>query len=157
MYCVCVPNVSLIKVIILSTFTAGKSLAVSFDCKYIETSSGMQHNVDELLVGILKQIRLKMMAVSQQQTEAGEGTSSTSSVRSLFRKRSAGRHHRQQNNLNPADPAAVDGLHPNSAANNNLGRRSTSLRVRRMLGKVWPNCADYYQNKSRSCEDLHVL
>lgn len=37
----------------------GKALAVSRDCKFIETSSGIQHNVDELLVGILKQIRLR--------------------------------------------------------------------------------------------------
>uniref|UniRef100_A0A1B0BI46 Uncharacterized protein n=1 Tax=Glossina palpalis gambiensis TaxID=67801 RepID=A0A1B0BI46_9MUSC len=37
----------------------GKSLAASRDAKFIETSSGIQHNVDELLVGILKQIRLK--------------------------------------------------------------------------------------------------
>ncbi|XP_056638859.1 uncharacterized protein LOC130446550 [Diorhabda sublineata] len=37
----------------------GKSLAVARDCKFIETSSGIQHNVDELLVGILKQIRLR--------------------------------------------------------------------------------------------------
>lgn len=37
----------------------GKSLAASRDSKFIETSSGIQHNVDELLVGILKQSRLK--------------------------------------------------------------------------------------------------
>ncbi|KAJ6645420.1 GTP-binding protein GEM [Pseudolycoriella hygida] len=37
----------------------GKSLAQSRGAKFIETSSGLQHNVDELLVGILKQIRLK--------------------------------------------------------------------------------------------------
>ncbi|CAB3249770.1 unnamed protein product [Arctia plantaginis] len=37
----------------------GKGLATSRDSKFIETSSGIQHNVDELLVGILKQIRLK--------------------------------------------------------------------------------------------------
>ncbi|XP_037951313.1 uncharacterized protein LOC119682044 [Teleopsis dalmanni] len=37
----------------------GKSLAASRDAKFIETSSGIQHNVDELLVGILKQMRLK--------------------------------------------------------------------------------------------------
>lgn len=40
-------------------FSDGKALAVSRDCKFIETSSGIQHNVDELLVGILKQIRLR--------------------------------------------------------------------------------------------------
>ncbi|XP_043253405.1 uncharacterized protein LOC122397948 [Colletes gigas] len=37
----------------------GKLLATSRDCKFIETSSGIQHNVDELLVGVLKQIRLR--------------------------------------------------------------------------------------------------
>lgn len=34
----------------------GKALAKSRDAKFIETSSGIQHNVDELLVGILKQV-----------------------------------------------------------------------------------------------------
>ncbi|XP_057379954.1 pneumococcal serine-rich repeat protein-like [Daphnia carinata] len=37
----------------------GKKLATEHDCKFIETSSGIQHNVDELLVGVLKQIRLR--------------------------------------------------------------------------------------------------
>ncbi|XP_071526805.1 uncharacterized protein [Panulirus ornatus] len=37
----------------------GSNLADSYDCKYIETSSGFNHQVDELLVGVLKQIRLK--------------------------------------------------------------------------------------------------
>lgn len=32
-------------------FTEGKSLAASRECKFIETSGGIQHNVDELLVG----------------------------------------------------------------------------------------------------------
>ncbi|XP_039750586.1 uncharacterized protein LOC120626862 isoform X2 [Pararge aegeria] len=41
------------------TTNEGKALATSKDSKFIETSSGIQHNVDELLVGILKQIRLK--------------------------------------------------------------------------------------------------
>ncbi|XP_053689210.1 uncharacterized protein LOC128738241 [Sabethes cyaneus] len=37
----------------------GKQLATSREAKFIETSSGIQHNVDELLVGVVKQIRLK--------------------------------------------------------------------------------------------------
>lgn len=41
------------------TTNEGKALATTRDSKFIETSSGIQHNVDELLVGILKQIRLK--------------------------------------------------------------------------------------------------
>lgn len=42
-----------------SMFSEAKSLATSFDCKYTETSASLNHNVDELLVGILTQIRLK--------------------------------------------------------------------------------------------------
>ncbi|XP_076766285.1 uncharacterized protein LOC143433058 [Xylocopa sonorina] len=41
------------------TANEGKQLATSRECKFIETSSGIQHNVDELLVGVLKQIRLR--------------------------------------------------------------------------------------------------
>ena len=37
----------------------GKELAISYDAKFIETSAGLQHNVDELLVGVLKQILLR--------------------------------------------------------------------------------------------------
>ncbi|OWA53936.1 putative GTP-binding protein GEM [Hypsibius exemplaris] len=37
----------------------GKSTASSYDCKFTETSAGLNINVDELLVGILTQIRLK--------------------------------------------------------------------------------------------------
>ena len=32
---------------------------MSCEVKFIETSAGIQHNVDELLVGILKQMRLR--------------------------------------------------------------------------------------------------
>jgi hypothetical protein len=38
----------------------GKTVSSSYDCKYTETSGSLNHNVDELLVGILKQIRLKL-------------------------------------------------------------------------------------------------
>ncbi|WAR13285.1 REM2-like protein [Mya arenaria] len=36
----------------------GKNLANSYNCKYIETSAALNHNVDELLAGVLSQIRL---------------------------------------------------------------------------------------------------
>lgn len=39
--------------------SAGKTLAIRYGCKYIETSPGINHNVDELLVGMLAQIELK--------------------------------------------------------------------------------------------------
>ncbi|XP_013407544.1 GTP-binding protein REM 1 [Lingula anatina] len=37
----------------------GRSIAMTYDCKYTETSAVLNHNVDELLVGTLTQIRLK--------------------------------------------------------------------------------------------------
>jgi len=37
-----------------------RRVASSHDCKYVEVSAGLNHNVDTLLVGTVKQIRLKM-------------------------------------------------------------------------------------------------
>ncbi|XP_065211874.1 GTP-binding protein GEM [Planococcus citri] len=45
----------------------GKCLACTFRVKYVEISVGINHNVDELLVGILNQIRLKKQHCEQQQ------------------------------------------------------------------------------------------
>ncbi len=36
----------------------GRSAAKTYDCKFIEVSAAIDHKVDDLLVGILKQIRL---------------------------------------------------------------------------------------------------
>ncbi|XP_053980370.1 uncharacterized protein LOC128877249 isoform X1 [Hylaeus volcanicus] len=51
----------------------GKLLATSRECKFIETSSGMQHNVDELLVGVLKQIRLREMRDKKLKRQGSKG------------------------------------------------------------------------------------
>ncbi|KAJ8302698.1 hypothetical protein KUTeg_019094 [Tegillarca granosa] len=44
---------------ILLYFTEAKAIAEEYQCKYTETSVTLNHQVDELLVGILHQIRLK--------------------------------------------------------------------------------------------------
>ncbi|XP_022246276.1 uncharacterized protein LOC106462886 [Limulus polyphemus] len=41
------------------TTKEGRSLAIAYSWKFIETSTGINHHVDDLLVGILSQIRLK--------------------------------------------------------------------------------------------------
>ncbi|ESO96886.1 hypothetical protein LOTGIDRAFT_159635 [Lottia gigantea] len=41
------------------TIEESKSVATMYDCKFVETSVVLNHNVDELLVGILTQIRRK--------------------------------------------------------------------------------------------------
>jgi len=41
--------------------TEGKAAAVRFRCKYTEVSATFNHKLDELLVGIIKQMRLKLL------------------------------------------------------------------------------------------------
>ncbi|GFQ96559.1 GTP-binding protein GEM [Trichonephila clavata] len=43
----------------------GRSLAIEEGSKFIETSAGINHHVDELLVGILSQIRLKLSSMEK--------------------------------------------------------------------------------------------
>ncbi|KAI1243509.1 hypothetical protein IHE44_0001136 [Lamprotornis superbus] len=40
-------------------FAEGRACAVVFDCKFIETSAAVQHNVKELFEGIVRQVRLR--------------------------------------------------------------------------------------------------
>lgn len=118
----------------------GKSMATSYDCKYIETSVGINHNVDELLVGILTQIRLKL--------ENPERS------RDLFRKRSSSKKNLNRNK-SPASGTATPtgtGSAQNSPKKYRGSRTSASLKVRSLLGKVWAR-----DSKSKSCENLHVL
>merc|ERR1719481_444545 len=51
---------------------AGKCLAQKFNIKYIETSPGINHNVDELLVGILTQLRLKRQRTLQERSRSSK-------------------------------------------------------------------------------------
>ncbi|XP_071447847.1 uncharacterized protein [Hetaerina americana] len=136
------------------TTEEGKSMATSYDCKFIETSVGIQHNVDELLVGILTQIRLKL--------EDPERS------RALFRKRSSRRRNRSSAATTAAS-ATGDGAGggPGAAGSGSAGSgnkyrgsksagvTSSSLKMARgLLEKVWPSRCD---SKSKSCENLHVL
>ncbi|KAM3850596.1 GTP-binding protein REM 1 [Diretmus argenteus] len=41
------------------TVEEGRACAVMFDCKFIETSASLQHNVAELFEGVVRQIRLR--------------------------------------------------------------------------------------------------
>jgi hypothetical protein len=66
-------------------------MATNYDCKYIEVSAAIDHKVDDLLVGILKQIRLvkqRYLHDSRSQV-APSSTSSPPGSSSLFRGRAA--------------------------------------------------------------------
>ncbi|KAJ8870231.1 hypothetical protein PR048_029248 [Dryococelus australis] len=107
-------------------------MATSYDCKFIETSVGINHNVDELLVGLLTQIRLKLENPER--------------ARDLFRKRSCSRKKGGGRSKSPL-AGANSGHKPYRGS-----RTSTSLKVKSLLGKVWAR-----DSKSKSCENLHVL
>ncbi|KAG8237089.1 hypothetical protein J437_LFUL017367 [Ladona fulva] len=118
----------------------GKSMATSYDCKFIETSVGIQHNVDELLVGILTQIRLKL--------EDPERS------RALFRKRSSRRRNRSSAGAGEVSGSG-SGATNKYRGSKSAGVTSSSLKMARgLLEKVWPSRCD---SKSKSCENLHVL
>ncbi|XP_055379407.1 J domain-containing protein DDB_G0295729 isoform X2 [Condylostylus longicornis] len=141
------------------TSDEGKSMATAYDCKFIETSVGINHNVDELLVGLLSQIRLKL--------------ENPEKSRDLFRKRSSRRNKRACSPLgvpclsganNPSNPSSpigpsptiTDGTPPRSIQCSPRkyrgSRTSASLKVKGLLGRVWAR-----DSKSKSCENLHVL
>ncbi|XP_012161361.1 uncharacterized protein LOC101452925 isoform X1 [Ceratitis capitata] len=143
----------------LVTSDEGKAMATAYDCKFIETSVGINHNVDELLVGLLSQIRLKL--------------ENPEKSRDLFRKRSIRKSKRRA--CSPLGGACLTGgTNPNTPQGpvNNVisdvntppgsaqssprkyrgSRTSTSLKVKGLLGRVWAR-----DSKSKSCENLHVL
>ncbi|XP_053965860.1 uncharacterized protein LOC129243668 isoform X2 [Anastrepha obliqua] len=143
----------------LVTTDEGKAMATAYDCKFIETSVGINHNVDELLVGLLSQIRLKL--------------ENPEKSRDLFRKRSIRKSKRRA--CSPLSGACLTGgTNPNTPLGpmNNVisdvntppgsaqssprkyrgSRTSTSLKVKGLLGRVWAR-----DSKSKSCENLHVL
>ncbi|KAK4884754.1 hypothetical protein RN001_001025 [Aquatica leii] len=103
----------------------GKLMATAYDCKYIETSVGINHNVDELLVGILTQIRLKL--------ENPEKT------RDIFRKRSTSKRNLNRNRSPVSGNDTPTGSAQNSPKKCRGTRTSASLKVRNLLGKGCEN------------------
>jgi hypothetical protein len=81
-------------------FADAKTVAKAYDCKYTETSGALNHNVDELLVGILKQIRLKLAEKSKGNSRA-EAAASGNRRKLILRTgaKSSGTIHRLRTNL----------------------------------------------------------
>ncbi|KFO31500.1 GTP-binding protein REM 1 [Fukomys damarensis] len=48
----------------------GRACAVVFDCKFIETSAALQHNVAELFEGVVRQLRLRRKDIAAQEPSA---------------------------------------------------------------------------------------
>ena len=128
-----------------------KAAATQYDCKYIETSVAINHNVDELLVGLLTQIRLKLKDPEKS--------------RSIFRKRSFSRRKSlgkmaavvvaDCTHLEPTDVLSKTSSRPDAHPNRKIYRgskTSASFRMKTLLDKVLAR-----DSKAKSCEKLHVL
>lgn len=61
-------------------FPEGRSLAKDRGCKFIETSVAINHQVDELLVGTLTQIRIKARVADKLKKKRDSGPSRRSSI-----------------------------------------------------------------------------
>ena len=62
--------------LLLMLFIEGKSAAATFDCKYFEVSALMSLRVDELLAGVVKQIRLHSNRYQREHPTIADGRKS---------------------------------------------------------------------------------
>ena len=58
-------------------FSDGKEVAWTYNCKYIEVSAVLNHKVDELLVGVLSQIKLHQAKIMKKPISKALSTGTT--------------------------------------------------------------------------------
>ena len=127
---------------------------MSFGAKFIETSVGIQHNVDELLVGVLKQIRLRMTSDSNG-TNAGNSSSSNAIATKKAVNATSSMLNCGGGGKKKTDKAAA-GSSSAAAAKKAISSPLHTLQVARdILAKVCLNASQ--SSITKSCENLHVL
>jgi hypothetical protein len=119
-------------------FTEGKHLATKRHCKFIEVSALLNHKMDELLVGTLRQIRLRQTASS-----AGSGTAAARLQSSSNHQHSHFQHQHQQLSTSANDAAAGE-------ATPLLGLGCLQRAAMVLFGKLFQRSAV----RSTSCDDL---
>ena len=70
----------------MCSIAEGRAAADSFDCKYIETSAALNHRIDELLVGIHKQIMLKFNSITNTEPITHPDVNKLKTRKSSFKK-----------------------------------------------------------------------
>ena len=117
-----------------SFFTEGRSLARNCDAKFIETSAGIEHNVDELLVGILKQIRLRIEQDKMSISSKKEGNPT---------------------NENESCVATSTVDKKRDVTNRRLSSPLRTLQVARDI--ITRTCLKSSKNRPVDCENLHII
>ncbi|KAK3851156.1 hypothetical protein Pcinc_042173 [Petrolisthes cinctipes] len=141
----------------------GRTLAKTYECKFIEVSAGFDHNVDELLVGILTQIRLKQQANTWGGGGGVEGSDGLggglggggSTGAGLFTTAAtAGRGSRTGSIDNSPNTTSTPNTTTNtSTPTNNKLKHKNSFRVKGILNKL----LSHKDRKTKSCENLYVF
>ncbi|XP_046387032.1 ras-related protein Rap-2c-like [Ischnura elegans] len=133
------------------TTSGGRYLANKYECKFIEASGGIDHNVDELLVGILAQAKLN--ASREQQRQARQHRHQRQQRHLLQRL-----HHRHSGGENNNES---DGSNQQASSSKKARKKQSRMgnvggggvaKAQRILNKLLR-----MDSKSRSCENLHVL
>ncbi|XP_053388177.1 GTP-binding protein REM 1-like [Mercenaria mercenaria] len=68
------------------TTEEAKAVAMTYDCKFVETSVVLNVNVDELLVGIVKQLHIRSANYDDDDKSTGCASSSKSLLTKIFKK-----------------------------------------------------------------------
>lgn len=114
----------------------GRKVARSCDAKFIEASAGIEHNVDELLVGVLKQIRLRI---------------ELETMSSSKKKKSCCASDQEEDQLQSEDQQTIS----RSWSRSRLSSPLRTLQVARdILSRA---CLATNKGRPLDCENLHIL
>jgi hypothetical protein len=123
----------------VARYPEGKHLATKRHCKFIEVSALLNHKMDELLVGTLRQIRLRQTASSS----AGSGTAAQRLPSSSNHQQPHFQHQHQQLSTSTNDAAAGE-------ATPLLGLGCLQRAAMVVFGKLFQRSVV----RSTSCDDL---
>ncbi|OQR77961.1 hypothetical protein BIW11_06722, partial [Tropilaelaps mercedesae] len=140
----------LVRLRVIST-NEGRSFASGEGIKFIETSAGINHNVDELLAGLLHQIRLKQQLLIKRSVSQ-RSQSTTLKILPLMRTKMS--PVMQNCGLGPA----YRGLAADDAHTGSSGTHKQPLKAKMFLKKILRKaCGTFNGTTHSSCDNLHVL
>ncbi|XP_033626538.1 ras-related protein Rap1-like [Asterias rubens] len=84
------------------SFAEGKHFAALFDCKLIETSAAISHNVEQLFHGVVRQFRLRSRLKSDEEESGSRGSMDSTGKVSPCRQSIASQKRRRSSMLNRA-------------------------------------------------------
>lgn len=144
----------------------GRNLATKLEVKFMETSAHVDHNVDELLVGIFKQIKLTRKAAGKEMGGATGGADRSASLASHTLSRAEERELSPLHKPRSPRHSSFFGLGSSTSALSGGGSSRKSplcsipgVKIARYIVKRFKRkCSSALgKSRSKSCENLNVL